>query len=483
MASTTRDMERERLSTNAVVAWLGRGRPEISPDVVERAFCSQFAVRPEDITTSRHFPEDFFITFAHRHHRDAAVERRDFPYGNLDFRIRQWQLPTHGDNTDLKYHVRLCLEGIPLHAWNESIAKRVVASSCDLHYVEEQSLRREDTRALNLWALTANTSFIPKVTWLSLTDRMVEVHHGMEPPAGRRGLSFRVIVHLDLIEEPSTRDGRIPPPRDCKWRYGVVDGERTPRDRHDPPPTVHHDRHRRDDDDGQRPSRPPRQTTGVPGSSEAYHVPPKGDVSARNRDGDTTRTGALQQEGTAAPSATATTSATWCAGHRELLLPLVSAAAAGSGRVTAGRAGGLAPSRGLTAPQGRQHRRTDRAATRPASWTRRAATTIPPLSHPRSELVGKKRRTNMKRKNHTTKQLLKIPALPHRQHTPSCPGTNCCPVKNLQHQPRPLLQLAAQLPQCQPIPLLQKMGKHRLQRLNCNSSVRPLSKIVLVQGF
>ena len=137
VASTTRDMERERLSTNAVVAWLGRGRPEISPDVVERAFCSQFAVRPEDITVSRHFPEDFFITFAHRHHRDAAVERRDFPYGNLDFRIRQWQLPTHGDNTDLKYHVRLCLEGIPLHAWNESIAKRVVASSCDLHYVEK----------------------------------------------------------------------------------------------------------------------------------------------------------------------------------------------------------------------------------------------------------------------------------------------------------------------------------------------------------
>ncbi|KAG2619724.1 hypothetical protein PVAP13_3NG131801 [Panicum virgatum] len=187
VASTTRDMEREleRLSTNAVVAWLGRDRPEVGTDVVARAFCSQFAVRPEDITVARHFPEDFFITFAHRHHRDAAVERRDFPYGNLDFRIRQWQLPTHGDNTDLKYHVRLCLEGIPLHAWNESIAKRVVASSCDLHYVEEQSLRREDTRAFNLWSWTANPSFIPKVTWLSLTGRTASggsPRHAPPPP-------------------------------------------------------------------------------------------------------------------------------------------------------------------------------------------------------------------------------------------------------------------------------------------------------------
>jgi hypothetical protein len=42
------------------------------------------------------------------------------------------------------------LEGIPLQAWNESIAKRAVARACDLHYVEQASLDREDTRALCL---------------------------------------------------------------------------------------------------------------------------------------------------------------------------------------------------------------------------------------------------------------------------------------------------------------------------------------------
>lgn len=115
------------------------------------------------------------------HITTTATPLGSFPYRNLDIRVRQWQLPTHGDINDLKHHVCLCLEGIPLHAWNESIAKRVVARSCDLHYVEEQSLRREDTRALNLWVWTQNPSYIPKVTWLTPTDRSVMVHEGMPP--------------------------------------------------------------------------------------------------------------------------------------------------------------------------------------------------------------------------------------------------------------------------------------------------------------
>ncbi|CAN6380530.1 unnamed protein product [Urochloa humidicola] len=264
VASSTRDMEREleRLTTNAVVVWLGKDRPTVGTDVIKRAFCTRFAVRPDNITVAQHFPEDFFVDFKHHHHRDAAVELRDFPYGNLDIRVRPWQLPVHGDSCDLKYHVRLCLEGIPLHAWNESIAKRVVASSCDLHYVEEQSLRREDTRALNLWAWTKHPSHITKVTWLTLTGKSVLVQDGFAPPAGRRrGLTFRVIVHLDLVEDPPGADGRAGL-HDYKWHYGVVDGERTPRDRHDPAPADHHNRrhHGDDDDDDYRRGRRDRKS-------------------------------------------------------------------------------------------------------------------------------------------------------------------------------------------------------------------------------
>ena len=75
------------------------------------------------------------------------------------------------DIRGFQYHVRLCLEGIPLHAWNQSIAKRAVARACDMDYVEQLSLDRRDTRALCLWAWTYNPSDIPKVTWLTLSGR------------------------------------------------------------------------------------------------------------------------------------------------------------------------------------------------------------------------------------------------------------------------------------------------------------------------
>jgi hypothetical protein len=180
VASSTSNMERklERLSSHAVVVWLGRDRPDISPERVMRAFCSRFGVRTEDIKVARSPPGDFLVTFTHRHHREAAVAARDFLHSNLDFRIRPWQLVALGERCDLCFHVRLCLEGIPPHAWNESIAKRSVARACVLDYVEEVCLssNKVDARGLNLWAWTGNPSNIPKIVWLTITSRTMVIH-------------------------------------------------------------------------------------------------------------------------------------------------------------------------------------------------------------------------------------------------------------------------------------------------------------------
>jgi hypothetical protein len=154
-----------------------------------------------------------------------------------------WRVLPYGDHCDLRHHVHICLEGIPLHAWNESIAKRVVARSCDLDYVDPRSLRcdnnralcPDNTRALCLWAWTYNPSDIPKVTWLTLTTNAVTAHDGPTPPRGCQGLTFKVLVHLDLIESPVDEFGRTST-RSLTWHYGVVDGERGPRKRHALPP-------------------------------------------------------------------------------------------------------------------------------------------------------------------------------------------------------------------------------------------------------
>jgi hypothetical protein len=124
-----------------------------------------------------------------------------------------------------------------------------------LDYVEAQSLRMEDATTLNLWAWARNSSDIPKVTWLTIVDRSNTVHD--VTPMGRSGLTFRVIVHLDMVEDPPTRDGHGHT-RVYDWRLGVVDAESEPRDRHDPPPP--RSNHRRDEDgDSDRCGRRPRR--------------------------------------------------------------------------------------------------------------------------------------------------------------------------------------------------------------------------------
>ena len=99
VASSTTDMDRElqRLSSHAVIAWIGRSCPEVKPEVVKRAICSQLGVLGKDVSIVKHFPEDFYIDFKHRHHRDEAVALEKLPHGSLDIHIKPWRLPTHGD--------------------------------------------------------------------------------------------------------------------------------------------------------------------------------------------------------------------------------------------------------------------------------------------------------------------------------------------------------------------------------------------------
>lgn len=87
ISPSTRGMDRE-------LARLSKDRPHVSLATVKDAFCSEFGVRPEDIKVAKHFLEDFFIEFEHRHHRDAATGRRNLNYGNLTFHMRQWQVST-----------------------------------------------------------------------------------------------------------------------------------------------------------------------------------------------------------------------------------------------------------------------------------------------------------------------------------------------------------------------------------------------------
>ncbi|XP_037484998.1 uncharacterized protein LOC119363729 [Triticum dicoccoides] len=224
VVSATSEMQAESalLTSNAAVAWFEGAREDVPCHTVAAAFASTFGLRQGDVSVVRHYPEQYLVRFMYQHNCADAVNRGDFLVGNSRLYIRGWWLEAHADNEDMLYHVRLCIEGIPVHGWNNYIASFVIGRGCSLDYIEQRSVRRDDTRDLSLWAWTSNPNLIPKVKWLTLPAR----GHRRR---SRCGLRHRVLLHLDLLEyhTKAQDDDDNPPAPDIHeytWYRRTMDG-------------------------------------------------------------------------------------------------------------------------------------------------------------------------------------------------------------------------------------------------------------------
>ncbi|CAO2147115.1 unnamed protein product [Urochloa humidicola] len=117
----------------------------------------------------------------------------------------------HGDvsvtvHQRIFYKVRLCLDGIPPHAWTPEIIERVIGRRCALQCINTDLVQPRDTRHINLWAWTTDASKIPKQVWLFITHRPSErssvvfvTNRLME--SWHQGVRFEVFIHMPLVED------------------------------------------------------------------------------------------------------------------------------------------------------------------------------------------------------------------------------------------------------------------------------------------
>uniref|UniRef100_A0A8R7UB62 DUF4283 domain-containing protein n=1 Tax=Triticum urartu TaxID=4572 RepID=A0A8R7UB62_TRIUA len=167
--------------------------------------------------------------------------------------MHPWRLEAHSENVDLVHHVRLCLDGLPLQAWDDYAIAQAIGPGCSIDYVETASKLKTDTEVLGVWAWTASPANVPRVNWVTLPARA----RG-QPIVGHRGLEQRVIIHLSIHEDPT--QGRKIVSKGFTFQKGVIDGERHARDPREriSRPVDHHRRDRDDDpdrgrdDDGRR---------------------------------------------------------------------------------------------------------------------------------------------------------------------------------------------------------------------------------------
>uniref|UniRef100_A0A8R7K1Y9 Uncharacterized protein n=1 Tax=Triticum urartu TaxID=4572 RepID=A0A8R7K1Y9_TRIUA len=166
--------------------------------------------------------------------------------------MRPWRFEAHSENVDLIHHVRLCLDGLPLQAWDDYAVAQAIRPGCSIDYIETASKLKTDTEVLGVWAWTASPANVPRMNWVTLPAR---AGGGGQPIVGHRGLERRVIIHLSIHEDP-TQGPKIVT-KGFTFQKGVIDGERHARDprEHISRPVDHHRRdcdndhdHGRDDD-------------------------------------------------------------------------------------------------------------------------------------------------------------------------------------------------------------------------------------------
>ncbi|XBJ04425.1 hypothetical protein VPH35_023366 [Triticum aestivum] len=204
------------LASLGAFLWLGGNRPTVNTTEIKEAISIQFGI--ERVTVVSHFPEDFFSLFEHPHHRDRVTASPGrFRHAGLDIHSSNWRPDAHSDVVQANYHVHMCIEGIPLNAWSDSVAAQVLGPDTFLHYFDIAMLRREDASRLKLCAWSDNPSAIPKVHRVTIAPRV---------QAGVGGAPSTTVGHRRIL-------------------YGVVDGEEKARDDREPPPPPR----RREDDD------------------------------------------------------------------------------------------------------------------------------------------------------------------------------------------------------------------------------------------
>lgn len=249
---------RERLVGKAVVCSHNGNSHDTDVRDVFAALWEQFGIHHNQVEVMKHFPEQYFIFFSERQDQERVLHRNRVSNRGQLFTFEPWTEQSYGKVARWEFRVRLRLEGVPIHAWEEQVAAKIIGRFCAIHYVEEKTRRQKRTRTYDLWAWSSDPNKIAKVVWLTITDpdRGVEAGvevHPEEPTGKKHGLSYKVLIHLEVVDDLSVSQvGGGGPGRKRRrffeWHYGVLDhlGERRERGR----PAERKNRHwRRGDDD------------------------------------------------------------------------------------------------------------------------------------------------------------------------------------------------------------------------------------------
>ncbi|KAE8804897.1 Disease resistance protein RPM1 [Hordeum vulgare] len=157
-ASAEMQVEPALLSTNGAVAWLDHARQDVSCRQVADELATALGALKVDVEVVTHYPEQFFVRFMHQHHCTLAVSLGHLPEAVHTIFVTEWRLEAHADNEDQLDHVRLYLEGVPLHGGTTTLPH---SSSTGAAPLTTSSCARCGRRTRGTWRLRGQPTPMP----------------------------------------------------------------------------------------------------------------------------------------------------------------------------------------------------------------------------------------------------------------------------------------------------------------------------------
>jgi hypothetical protein len=141
-----------------------------SRDEVKYIIDHHFGDRKHEFFIYQNFPEPFIAIFAESRARDIVFATGRAIDGPIELGFHAWELDRLGNRENIPFHVRLCIEGIPQHAWTKEVAEKVLCDEAVIHHVEAKTVNHSDQSAFKCWVFCKDPSKIPQTIFLALTS-------------------------------------------------------------------------------------------------------------------------------------------------------------------------------------------------------------------------------------------------------------------------------------------------------------------------
>ncbi|KAE8809474.1 hypothetical protein D1007_13892 [Hordeum vulgare] len=207
-----------------------------SPMAVGRALEAQLKVPEHSLRVTAHHPEHYLVIFTQPAQQVNALRRASIRVDGAVFNVASWHEHDHASFGSLLLHVRVIIEGVPMHYWSVEGAEEILGRRVRVDRLNSRTLERGHTKMFACWVWTDDVGNIPTKHCLGALPRgagRVEEMVGFSPPDRRVAppsttAEYSMLIHVDRVE-----DWTLPSPRSShSGRSGIPssnsDGEAAP---------------------------------------------------------------------------------------------------------------------------------------------------------------------------------------------------------------------------------------------------------------